>query len=340
MKLAAFLLLFGFFASRPVWGQSYTLTDLGLPRGCTNSSAKAVNAKNEVTGELNQGMQSSHAFFYSRGKMTDLGTLPGCTDSVGNAINNGGWVVGGATNAAQSACAFRAHQDTLEDITVPGSANSVSSAINSAGQIVGDAVTGDGESHAFLAADGHVMLLKMLVKGKTDWKLREANAINDHGDIVGSGLIGSVRHAFLFHDGAVTDLNQFQTRDSEWVLEQADGINDKGDIVCVGRHEQSSHVFLYQEGKMTDLGGLPDYPNLIEAHLNNREEVVGQAETASGTQQCAFLYAHGKLIDLNHTLPASLHWSLEEAAGINDSGVIVGTGEWEGKDRAFLLLPK
>ena len=340
MKLVAASLFLSLISLCPAWGQSYTLTDLGLPPGYTNSSAKAINAKNEVTGELNRGTACSHAFLYRTGQITDLGTLPGCADSVGNAINNDARIAGGATSSAQAAHAFRAHQGTLEEVAVPGSLTSVSSAINSAGQIVGDAVTSSGEAHAFLADGGHVTFLDNLVKGKSDWKLQEANGINDKSDVVGSGLIGGAKHAFLLHDGTVTDLNQFLPHSSEWVLEQADGINNKGDIVCIGKHAQTSHAFLFAGGTMTDLGSLTDYPNLTEAHLNNQGDVVGQAETVLGTQQCAFLYSHGKLIDLNHAISPTLHWSLEEANGINDSGVIVGTGEWEGKDRAFLITPK
>ena len=348
MKFAA-VLIFCFALLSPVFGQAYILTDLGLPAGCTNSSAKAINAKNEVTGELNHGTQWGHAFLYSQGKMSDLGTPVGFTDSVGTAINDGGWITGAATKSeglaltppqTVTAQIFRAHEGVLINLDMPGSVLSVSSGINSAGQIVGETITADGANHAFLAADGHVTLLDQRLPPGSGWKLQEANAVNDHGDIVGTGLVGGVRHAFLLRQSKVTDLNSYLPEHSEWVLEQAEGINTKGEIVCLGKHGPASHAFLYTSNGLHDLGTLPDYPNIVEAHLNNRGDVVGQAETASGDGQCAFLYTHGRLSVLNHAIPAQSHWSLEEANGINDSGVIVGTGEYEGKSRAFLLMPK
>lgn len=349
--MKAFLaLLFFLTAARPSLAQAYALTDLGLPAGYTNSSAKAVNDKGQVTGEINHGTQFSHAFLYSDGRMTDLGTLPGFTDSVGNAINDGGEVTGVATkadptdksaNPALIVHAFTARAGALQDLRPLGRALYMSSGINTTGQVVGGVITLRDQNRAFVYHDGRVTVLdELIVNVGAGWKLQEADGINDGGDIVGSGFHNGVLHAFLYHGGEVTDLNRYLLAPSDWVLERAEGINNKGNIVCLGQRGQTSHAFLFRSGVMADLGALADFPNLVEAHLNNSGQVVGKAETASGTQQCAFLYEGGKLLDLNRTIPPEAHWSLEEANGINDNGVIVGTGDHEGKGRAFLLTPK
>lgn len=349
MKVLLALLLF-FAAARPSLAQAYTLTDLGLPAGYTSSSAKAVNDKGQVTGEISHGTQFSHAFLYSDGKMTDLGTLPDFTDSVGNAINGSGEITGVATradptdksaNPALIVHAFMTGAGALHDLRPLGKALYMSSGINRAGQVVGGVITLRDQDRAFVYHDGRVTVLdELIVKAGAGWKLQEADGINDGGDIVGSGFHSGALHAFLYHGGEVTDLNRFLPGGTDWVLERAEGINTKGDIVCIGKRGQTSHAFLFSGGVMADLGALADFPNLVEAHLNNNGQVVGKAETASGTQQCAFLYEGGKLTDLNRTVPPEAHWSLMEANGINDSGVVVGTGEHEGKGRAFLLTPR
>jgi len=345
--LAALLI---FPAARPVLAQAYALTDLGLPTGYTGSSAKAINDRDQVTGEISHGTQFSHAFLYSGGRMTDLGTLPGFRDSVGNAINDRGEITGVATkadptdpsaNPALIVHAFTAEAGAFHDLRPLGKALYMSSGINTVGQVVGGVITLRDQSRAFVCRGGRVMLLdEQIARPGSGWKLQEADGINDSGDIVGSGFHSGVLHAFLYHSGEVTDLNRYLPAPTDWVLERAEGINTKGDIVCLGKRGQTSHAFLFSGGVMADLGALPDYPNLVEAHLNNAGQVVGEAQTASGTQQCAFLYEGGKLLDLNRTLPPEAHWSLTEANGINDNGVIVGTGEHEGKGRAFLLMPK
>lgn len=349
--MRAFLALLFFFAAVcPAPAQTHTIIDLGLLPGYTDSSAKAVNDRNQVTGEIGHGTQFSHAFLYSNGRMIDLGTLPGFTDSVGNAINDSGEITGVATkadpldhtaNPALIVHAFTTQTNKLQDLRPLGQALYMSSSINTRGQVVGSVVTLRDQDRAFLYHDGKVTVLDDLtLKSGAGWKLQEADGINDAGDVVGAGFCKGVLHAFLYHGGQITDLNRYLPSGTEWVLERAQGINNKGNIVCIGKRGQMSHVFLFRDGVLTDLGVLPNYPNFVEAHLNNEGQVVGVAETESAAQQCAFLYADGKLTNLNHTIPPEAHWSLEEANGINDSGVIVGTGEHEGKDRAFLLMPK
>ena len=350
---SAFLLSATLFpAARPALAQSYTLTDLGLPPGYTGSGARAINDRGQVTGEISHGTQFTHAFLYSGGRMTDLGTLPGFTDSVGNAINDGGVVAGVATrpdptdksaHPALIVHAFTTRPDTgaLQDLRPLGNALYLSSGINAAGQVVGGVITLRDQDRAFVCRGGRITVLDELAAGSAPgWTLQEADAINGAGDIVGSGTVSGARHAFLYRGGAVTDLNRFLPAGSGWVLHEASGINDRGDIVCLGGRGVASHAFLLRGGVLADLGELAGYPNIVEAHLNAAGMVVGEAESASGTQQCAFLYADGKLLDLNRTIPREAHWSLTEADGINDSGVIAGSGEHEGKSRAFLLTPK
>jgi probable HAF family extracellular repeat protein len=51
------------------------------------------------------------------------------------------------------------------------------------------------------------------------------------------------------------------------------------------------------------------------------------------------LYDGGNMIDLNALLPAGSGWRLDTASGINDLGQIVGNGNINGYEHAFLMTP-
>jgi hypothetical protein len=52
------------------------------------------------------------------------------------------------------------------------------------------------------------------------------------------------------------------------------------------------------------------------------------------------LYKRGVgMVDLNSLIDPSSGWVLLQAIGINDSGQIVGQGQFDGQTRAFLLTP-
>ena len=53
----------------------------------------------------------------------------------------------------------------------------------------------------------------------------------------------------------------------------------------------------------------------------------------------AFLYAGGRMYDLNRLVPAVSGWFLMQANGINDKRQIVGGGNVGGRRNAFPLTP-
>jgi hypothetical protein len=52
------------------------------------------------------------------------------------------------------------------------------------------------------------------------------------------------------------------------------------------------------------------------------------------------LWRDGVAIDLTAPLPPGSGWTLSLAADINASGVIIGSGTWNGEPRPFVLTPR
>jgi probable HAF family extracellular repeat protein len=69
--------------------------------------------------------------------------------------------------------------------------------VNKRVEIVGSSSSTAGANHAFLWVEGTMVDLNDYIDPSLGWELREATAINVHGQICGSGIIGGEEHAFL-----------------------------------------------------------------------------------------------------------------------------------------------
>jgi len=151
----------------------------------------------QVTGYSSTAGGSEHAFLYSNGTMRDLGTLPGGRFSAGYAINQAGQVTGYSEVPGGNARAFLYSNGTMRDLgTLPGTDDSFGEGINRSGMVVGFSTTFP-DSRAFLYSNGTMQDLNGLIPSNSGWVLEFANAINDRGQITGSGTYAGETHAFL-----------------------------------------------------------------------------------------------------------------------------------------------
>src|SRR5262249_50373879 len=112
---------------------------------------------------------TAHAVLFNNGSVTDLGVLSGDKSSAALGINNAGTVVGFSSGQPPDIALFVA----------PLIENATSS------------------QHAFVYSNGIMYdLTRQLVNG-SGWALASANAINNAGQIVGTGVINQQQHAFL-----------------------------------------------------------------------------------------------------------------------------------------------
>lgn len=117
------------------------------------------------------------------------------------------------------------------------------------------------------------------------------------------------------------------------------GINDSGVVVgailvSVGGPR---HAFRYRGSIFEDLGTLGG-TNSVARKINSAGDIVGESLTAGGKTH-AFIHQGGLMRDLNSLLPPGSGMELISANAINDRGEIVGEAIFEGQSRAYLLSP-
>ncbi len=179
------------------------ITDLG-GLGGDYSGANAINNSNVIAGSgavVSGAITNVHAFVYSNGVMRDLGTLGGGYSSA-RGINDSGIIVGEAETVTAGVTrqhAFVYRYGVMTDLGTFGGSSSSAGAINASGQVVGYSYDSSETSWAFLYNGTSVLNLFDYIPAGSGWtNLTSADAINDQGQIAGSGLLtNGAYHAFL-----------------------------------------------------------------------------------------------------------------------------------------------
>jgi probable HAF family extracellular repeat protein len=161
----------------------------------------------------------------------------------------------------------------------------------------------------------------------------QAFALNNFGEAVGTSFgpnsltpADPSERPVLWQNGTIRDLGGFL----DFATVAAQGINDNGDIVGLADNSNSNgpaQAWLIPKNSimmtLPTLGGAGGKAFAI----NNRGQVVGSAETATGAIH-AFMWQSGRITDLG-TLPGGL---FSEPAAINANGVAVGVSTLNGGD--------
>lgn len=335
------LLLFAAVAS----AQSYYVQNLGVLPDKTDSFATGINASGTVVGS-----SGNHAFVFqiNRGafsscSMTDLGTLGGDSASAA-AISKQGTIVGSSTNAFGRQRAFSYYAGVMSDLGGPPDLNESATAISSWQIPVGvesvpelptaaDGVFYYGTTHQL----PHVLVIPPSGYAYVD----NVTAVNDILQVTGflkSSQIGFVSASGF---GPWTRIQGIPGNASQSIIPFA--INENGHVVG-GQGFPTPHAFLSTNPNVPalDLGTLnPADPSRISLAkgINVHDWVVGVSETSATSGPLAFLHNGSTMIDLNTRLVNGAGWVLKIATGINDDGLIIGNGSYNGYQRAFLLIP-
>jgi probable HAF family extracellular repeat protein len=309
-------------ASSAAFAQSYTVTDLGTLGGA-HTEANGIGSLGQIVGAAEGADGIYRAFLYSGRALHDL-ALFGDAQSTATAINASSQIAGYYYDHGYKA--YLMTNGNAVDLGNLGADYAVAWALNGHGDVVGDSKTSDLADHAFVYSHGVMRDLGTFGGGSST-----ALGINNGGQITGYAYTAAGDFvAFLWQGGTMTRIG---TLGGDW--SKGFAIDDTGQIVgqAYTAGNRAAHAFLYCGGQMFDLEGLGNTYSAALAINASGTKVVGW----SGDH--AFLYANGRMQDLNTLIPRNSGWTLVSATGIDDTGLITGTGQFHGEEHAFLLTP-
>lgn len=217
----------------------------------------------------------------------------------------------------------------------------MATSINDSGQVVGGTYTGINNSGTFVGGYSEGILNANGTTTNLPGPNIQAYGINNAGEIAGitagpdyNGDL--VPHAAISLNGHVTDLTSEIPGGQTYLRTQALAINQQGDVLITaggpGGGPTNDFLYLASVGKLT-LTGLP----LAATAINDKGQVVtGDGMLYSNVSY----YSLGTPQSLASLIPANSGWSYLEATAINDAGQIVGQGEYNNQEVAFLITPE
>lgn len=191
-----------------LWDAVGGMQDLGTLGG-TNSIGLGINSRGQVTGmDDSEGVPPRTFLWDPVIGIRDLGNLGGSNiSSFGNDINDSGQVTGASTIDVGLRAFLWDPATGMQDLGTLGGFNSHGAGINAFGQVTGWSTTATGGGGAFVwdPVTGMQDLNRMIPPG-SGWILGQGLAINDTGQITGSGSFGGVERGFLLTPVAVTEV--------------------------------------------------------------------------------------------------------------------------------------
>ena len=202
---------------------------------------------------------------------------------------------------------------------LPGGNNSEANGISSKGTyIAGDSDTASGNFHAVLWKNGQIQDLGTL-GGTTSM----AMAVNESGQVVGESTTATGQpHAFLYQSGTMQDLG---TIGGDFT--HASAINENGVVAGYGDDSVGAyHAITWQNGSATIL---PCTTNgaCVANGINNLNQVVGGCSSNCPTNAAALEWINGNPVSLG---VQDTNGDSTSAFGINNSGIVVGSGGFRG----------
>jgi len=180
-----------------------TTQELGTMGGGSWSAAYGLNDAGEVVGSAMLANGHFEAFTWTaQTGMLALGNLGGM-DSHATSVNELGQATGAAALSSGYQHAVLYSNGQALDLGSLSGTNSYGYSINDSGVVVGYSdVAGSANPHAFVYAGGVMIDLNSLIPANSGWQLLAAYAINDGGQIVGSGLYDGQSAMFLLNETA------------------------------------------------------------------------------------------------------------------------------------------
>jgi probable HAF family extracellular repeat protein len=324
-------------------GPLYAIRPLEMPDGHYDVFARGINNHGQIVGFTVDAEGQSHATLWDGDGVHLLPTLS-TTMPFAEAyrINDAGQIAGKAT--LDSGLIHAAFWDStgISDIgTLPGGELSFAQALNDRGVVVGSSEAAVGRRAFTWTKDGG-----MVDYGNLDPNSHIAvagfNGINNQGLMVGTGYrFLSPYNAILAREGDRQPTNI--SPEGQFSTGMALAVNEAGTMVGYQNALQGSPeaAIFHGDGTYQPLGRM-GLDETWAQDINESGVIVGRGfgSDENGLVQKAFVYEDGEMTELLRSLSDSSGWNvLFEAAAINDLGVIVGVGEYQGEVRGFVATP-
>jgi probable HAF family extracellular repeat protein len=305
------------------WDAQNGMCDMAT-HGIRNGWAFSINDSGQIVGLTGRSAgPGAVAFLWQAGRrMRDLGTLGGA-NSWAFCINNAAQVVGQADTTSGKFHAFVWEvRSGMKDLGTLGQEEVAAFGINNAGQIVGGPRTGSGSTHpAFIYSDGKMADLNTMIDPTSGWHLTEAKAINDIGQIVGTGKnkFGKV-HAFLLTPNAPLQ------SPAKSPASQSPASQPPTDAVAQ-KPLPSPPIRRPLRYTVTELGSLGG-EGTCPLGVNSAGQVVGYSYTKSRESRAFLWQASTGMRDLGSL--GGVHGDRDlgdVATGVNNKGQVVGTAK-------------
>ena len=297
----------------------YTISDLGILPGFVNVSAKAINDRGQIIGDLGKGLKSTHSFLWDSGQMHPVGPV------TLNDINNQGQAVGRRYNPKKLGLSQSViyHDRRISPLWNGGSLLSYAKAINDSGQVVGYVSTAPDKNgkpkeikqDGFIWQGGQRRELSLL----PSYRSSKAFDVNNQGTVTGSSKHaqpdGSVlEHAVLWDGETATLLGSLPG----YPESRAVAINNRGQVLGRAIYSKMGEVLKAAQQKFAGPSGqsqLDDLQKVLDVVLG---EINALPKDESIIRQQSFFWDEGRIKEIDGL-----------ALEINDQGQVVG---WSGCD--------
>jgi probable HAF family extracellular repeat protein len=290
---------------------------------------------------INQaGAVAGNTFLFSGGVLTNLTVPAGSYVEVGG-INDSGVLTGTVYSGFAHAEPYIYSNGAMKSLGAMGQPTGYGYAINNHGTVVGMIDTSPYDypnqyAFGFIYANGVMRGLPTLGGLRS-----AAYDINDAGVAVGNSDTGELGRgsAVRYENGAVTALGTLPGSP----VSGANALNSQGDATGYSAVQLNGGYYdravIFSGGQVMDIGllGSPS-DSSVGYDINNWGEVVGTEKRQTG-DSIGFLFADGKLLDLNALVDKPAGWTITAARGINDQHQIAAWGCDDAACQALLLSP-
>jgi probable HAF family extracellular repeat protein len=313
-----------------LFAYTYTVTDLGVPTGYTQSTAVDINNSGLIAVNGLNSPVLSRGYVYQSGSYSAIPELGSSVRSLAFSINDFGSVVGTEWSLANAPTGYFYNYpfNFLAERAYSVTGDDYARVINNSGMILGGAT--DWGAGSWIYSGGSAFQVDPTVPA-----LSLAYDINNNGTMLAyNGTLGGYYIWDATNPGVATP----------WLVTNAGQmtqLNDNG--LLAGRAGGNlvladSTMGGWGTAPVTNAGALGLGVREVN-DINDAGAVVGSFEYMTNVNR-AFLYNAGGLFDLNTLIDPALGWTLSTARGLNDLGQIVGAGyNAAGQFHAYLLTP-